>query len=168
MTRTADIATTLFGDLDAELANTRRILERVPTDQLGYRPHEKSYSLGELATHIANLPNWMTGIVGQAEFDLAGSPPDLAVPDTPDEIVADFDSAVAGMRQTLAAAADEAWSAPWTLRMGDHVIFTLPRAAVFRNAGISHLIHHRAQLGVYLRLLDVAVPGMYGPSADEQ
>lgn len=168
MTRTADIPTTLFSDLDIELANTRRILERVPAGKLDYRPHEKSYTLGELATHIANLPNWMTGIAAEDEFDLSANPPDRTVPDTPAAIVQGFDDAVARMRAAIAAAADEAWSAPWTLRMGDHVIFTLPRAAVFRNAGISHVIHHRAQLGVYLRLLDVPVPGLYGPSADEQ
>lgn len=154
-------------ELDQEMANTRRMLERVPDDRLDYRPHEKSYTLLELASHIANLPNWATMTLESTELDLE-RPFDWQPPTSTDELLAEFDRTSAEARTALDAATAEDLTVPWTLRSGDHTIFTMPRAAVLRSFVLNHLIHHRAQLSVYLRLLDVPVPGMYGPSADDQ
>ena len=164
---TMEPAAMMFGDLEHEIASTRRMLERVPGDRLDYRPHDKSYSLGELAAHIANIPNWMMTIVVQDDLDLETLPSERNAPKAPDEILADFDAAAARAQEAVKAAPAAAWGATWTLRSGGEVHFAMPRAAVLRSMGINHLVHHRAQLGVYLRMLDVAVPGMYGPSADE-
>lgn len=157
-----------FGDVEQELAQTRRLLERLPPDRLDFRPHEKSWSLGELAAHVANLLFWQTGILEDDEFDLESGTGGRDAPDTLEGILDDFDRNAARLRDALAATDERALGEPWTLRSGEHVIFTRPRAVVFRNAGVSHMIHHRGQLVVYLRLLDEPVPGLYGPSADEK
>lgn len=158
----------VFGDLEHELASTRRVLERVPEERFGWQPHEKSMSLGALATHVANLAFWQVGILRDEEYDLAASPAPRDVPPTRAELLATWDRNVEELRRAVEECRDADLGADWTLRSGDHVIFTLPRGAVLRNMGISHMIHHRGQLTVYLRLLDVPVPGVYGPSADEK
>lgn len=155
-----------FGDLEQELASTRRILERVPEEHFSWKPHEKSFALGSLAQHVANLVGWLSTILTTEELDLAGVGKS-APPTTRDEVLRTFDENVSAVRQALAQAEDATLTGSWTLRHGDHVIFTLPRLAVLRTVGISHIVHHRAQLTVYLRMLDVPVPGLYGPSADD-
>jgi uncharacterized damage-inducible protein DinB len=158
-----------LGDFEQEMAQTRRALERVPDDQFGFKPHPRSFSLGHLATHLSNLPFWLISILSSDEFDLAGVPPTNPdeLPKTRDAVLAKFDENVAAVRAALDAADDEALVRPWTLRKGEHVVMTVPRVAAIRSVGISHMVHHRAQLTVYFRLLDVPVPGLYGPSADE-
>lgn len=155
-----------LGDLDHEIANTRRVLERVPDEHLAWKPHARSFSLGDLAAHVANLLYWQIATLTRDEFDLA-APFDRPAMDSRAKMLEVFDAQAAELRRTVDATDDAALMKPWTLRHGDHVIFTMPKLAVMRGFGISHLVHHRGQLTVYLRLLDVPVPGLYGPSADE-
>ena len=160
----------LLPEFDQEMANTRRTLERVPEDKFDWKPHEKSTTLGSLATHIANMPSWVGHSINGEELDIAppGQPPLVTAPKhTRDEVLADFDKNVAAAREALAGVDDERMLGPWTLLKGGNKVLTLPRAAVIRSFVISHIIHHRAQLGVYLRLNDIPVPSVYGPSADE-
>lgn len=158
-------------EFDQEMANARRALERVPDDKLDWKPHPKSMSLGQLASHIAQLPAWTASIFEADEFDFR--PPDgpaFAMADcksTP-ELLKLFDESIAKARAAVAGASDDRLDSPWTLKAGAYTIITAPRFAVYRGFGMNHMIHHRAQLAVYLRLLDVPVPGMYGPTADEQ
>lgn len=156
------------GDLDDELTRTRRLLERVPEEYLGWKPHGRSWSLGALAMHLANLPLWQTAILRRDEFDMAGLPPPGPEPSTCAAILDAFDEHAAALRQAFDELNDSALTAPWTLRRGDEVLLQRPRAAMLRSIGISHMIHHRGQLTVYLRLLDVPLPAIYGPTADEQ
>ena len=156
----------MLPEFDNEMANTRRMLERLPEDHFDWSPHEKSFSLHDLAAHISWLPKWATVTMATEELDFA-EPMERTPPEDKEGILAEFDECVAGAREALAGASADDLQVPWTLRDGDHVFFTMPRGAVVRSMVINHLIHHRAQLGVYLRLLDVPVPGMYGPSADE-
>ena len=156
-----------LGDLSHELSTTRRVLERVPDEHLTWKPHPKSFSLGDLAMHIANLVYWQLATLQADEFDLASIPQGGAGPSSRDEVLSRFDQNVASLRELLEATDDAALMQPWTLRKGDHVIFEQPRLAVLRGMGISHIVHHRGQLSVYLRLLDVSVPSIYGPTADE-
>ena len=160
----------LLPEFDQEMASTRRTLERVPDDKFDWKPHEKSTPLGDLATHLANLPTWVGHTLNNDEFDIAppGQGPLRAEPkQTRDEVLAEFDKNVAAARSYLAAATDERMTGSWTLLKGGAKMMTLPRAAVVRSFVINHIIHHRAQLGVYLRLNDIPVPSVYGPSADE-
>lgn len=163
------LSETLLPELDQEMATTRRLLERVPDDHTGWKPHDKSMSLGRLATHVAELPGFVSLILGGSEFDLASrtsgyTPKTL---DKHQEILDLFDSNVRGARTAVEGAENEALMQPWTLRRGEQVVFTLPRIAALRAMFFSHIIHHRGQLSVYLRLNDVPVPSIYGPSADE-
>jgi len=163
------IADTLLPELDQEMGRTRRLLERVPEDKLSWKPHEKSMTLGRLAGHIAELPGWIVTTIEQTGLDLAafeGFTGNVASSRT--SLLALFDQNVAAARRALAGRTDAELEAPWTLRHGSHEIFTQPRAGVLRSMGFNHLVHHRGQLSVYLRLLDVAVPSIYGPSADER
>jgi uncharacterized damage-inducible protein DinB len=160
----------IMPEFENEMANTRRTLERVPEKKFEWKPHEKSSSLGGLATHLANIPSWTTYTFAKAELDIAppGEPPfRLEQAKSTADLLAAFDQNVADARATLAGAGDELWFGNWSLLNGGKTIMTMPRAAVMRGFVMSHLIHHRAQLGVYLRLLDVPVPAIYGPSADE-
>jgi len=157
----------LLPEFDQEMASTRKMLERVPEEHLAFKPHEKSYSLLELAAHVANIPTWVGVTLTTTELDL-DQPWDRREPTDRGEVLADFDAAVSGARPVLERTTADDMEVDWTLRSGGQVWFTQPRGAVFRSFVMSHLIHHRAQLGVYLRLLNVPVPGMYGPSADEQ
>ena len=164
------IVQALLPEFDHEMANTRKTLERVPDGKFAWKPHEKSMPMGNLAIHLATLPGWTVQTLQQESLDLAppGGEP-FKLPEAKDtrEVVAMFDKNVAEARQVLAEATDEQLMKPWSLLMGGKTIFTLPRAAVLRSFVMSHSIHHRAQLGVYLRLNDVPVPSIYGPSADE-
>ena len=158
----------LYEDLEFELGLTRKVLERLPEQQFAWKPHEKSMHLGQLAAHVANLVNWLALAIERDEFDLAANPPpDRRGPTTNAELLATFDKNVAAARAAFAKLDDASLDRPWTLRMGERVIKTLPRRSVIRIMSLSHMIHHRAQLLVYLRLLNVPVPGVYGPSADE-
>jgi uncharacterized damage-inducible protein DinB len=157
----------LFGDLDDEIDATRRVLERVPDGRLGWRPHEKSMTLGEIATHLAMLPSWPSATLVQDGFDVGRSLPRLAALGSRKEILDTFEERTAELRDRLEETADADLLAPWELRDGDQILVRTTRAAAVRTFGLSHMTHHRGQLTVYLRLLDVPVPRIYGPTADE-
>jgi uncharacterized damage-inducible protein DinB len=156
----------LLAEFDHEIATTRRLLERLPDDRLAWKPHEKSMSLGRLAQHVATLPMWAGSILEQPSFDLEGVPPGLPEPQSRDEVLKLFEGATTATR-ALIDRTDAEYMAPWTLKRSGQEMFTLPRLAAFRAFVLSHIIHHRGQLSVYLRLNDVPVPPIYGPSADE-
>ena len=160
----------LLPEFDQEMANTRKTLERVPEDKLDWKPHEKSMAMGGLATHLSNLPTWTNHTIEEDSLDLA--PEGKQLPPTPmaksrTELLETFDSNVAKARAAIAGANDEELFKPWTLRHNGKQLLTLPKVAVLRGFVMNHNIHHRAQLGVYLRLNDIPVPSIYGPSADE-
>lgn len=157
-----------LGDLDHELAGTRRVLERVPMDKLDWRPHAKSMTLGELAMHVAAVPFYGIAMLQADRWDMLGPmPPRPPMPTTTAELLAVFDRNVSSLLALLDAADDAAMTATWSMTRGEQVLMSQPRAAALRAFVPNHLIHHRAQLGVYLRLLDVPVPAVYGNSADE-
>lgn len=156
-----------IGDLRRELILTRRVLERLPDDEWGWKPHEKSYSLGELATHLSNLPLWLESILREDSYDLASSSIEDRIPQNREAILARFDTRCEAVRQALDELHDENLGTDYALLDGEKVVFTMPRGAALRSMGISHMIHHRAQLTVYLRLLDIPLPPVYGPTADE-
>ena len=157
----------LIPEFEHEVASTRKTLERVPEDKLGWKPHEKSMSLGHLARHLAEIPSWTGPTIEQDALDMAGYKPPTE-PKTRKEILDIFDTNVKAARASLNKLEDSALGRPWSLKAGDQVYFSLPKGGVLRTFVFSHMVHHRAQLGVYLRLLDVPVPSIYGPSADEQ
>jgi uncharacterized damage-inducible protein DinB len=154
----------LLPELRIEAGNTRKVLERVPPASLAWKPHAKSRPLGELAAHVANIPGIFIASLLADEYDHGSYE---AETDTVPAILATFDRNVAAAHETLAALPDERYLEPWKYRYGERVVFELPRLVVVRTAGLNHLVHHRGQLSVYLRLLDVPVPAIYGPSADE-
>jgi len=157
---------TLLPEFDHEITITRKVLERVPEDRLDWKPHAKSYAAGQLAQHLATIPYWGTMTMSEVEIDLALLPPPAPL-HTRGDILAVFERNAASARAALLGKSDAELKAQWSLKRDGHVIFSMPKQAVWRSLVISHLIHHRAQLGVYLRLLDVPVPSTYGPSADE-
>ena len=160
----------LLPEFDQEVVGIRKTLERVPEDKLGWKPHAKSMTMGGLATHLATLLSWAVTAVGTESLDLApgGVPmPGPAPVKSRQELLETFDKNVAAARQAIAGAADAHLLKPWTLLHNGRQVLTLPRIAVLRSFVMNHSIHHRAQLGVYLRLNDVPVPSIYGPSADE-
>jgi uncharacterized damage-inducible protein DinB len=164
------IGQALLPEFDQEMASTRKVLERVPDDKLDWKAHEKSNTIGWVATHLANIPSWVGYTLKQDSLDV--HPPGGAAMKAPmahsrQEILDRFDNNVAQARQELASADDAEFSKPWTLLSQGAKIFTLPKAAVLRTFVLNHIIHHRAHLCVYLRLNDIPVPGLYGPSADE-
>ena len=158
----------LLPEFDAEMANTRKLLERLPEKLTDYKPHPKSMSMTRLAGHVAELPGWAkeTFTKEVLEFDMDNYVP--FDPKTRQEVLDTFDKNSKAAREALAAAKDEDFGVVWSLKntKGD-TIFAMPRAACYRGMVMSHMIHHRAQLGVYLRLNEIEIPGMYGPSADE-
>ena len=160
------IADALLPEFDHEMGVTRKLLERVPEDKFEWQPHSKSMTLGRLAQHVATIPMWGSVTMNQSEFDI-GRNPQAAVLTTRNEILAAFDQHVANTRAALVGRGDGEFMAPWTLKRDGHTIFSMPKASVWRSLVMSHLIHHRAQLGVYLRMHDVPLPSVYGPSADE-
>jgi uncharacterized damage-inducible protein DinB len=165
-------ASTLLLDYDIEIANTRRTLERIPADHPDWAPHEKSMKLGKLAMHCATMPLFGLYIVEDDGMNLADPNPKRQHADltftTTEAALARLDESAALGRAALAAASDEHLAAPWPFAFGEHTISNVSRALTFRMMCFNHLIHHTAQLGVYLRLLDIPVPALYGPSADEQ
>jgi uncharacterized damage-inducible protein DinB len=163
------ITDSLLPEFDHEMATTRRLLDRVPEADLGWKPHEKSMSLGQLAGHIANIPYWASAVLSQPYFDLetGGADTRPRTPASVAQLVADFETKTGAARTALAAASDADMLAAWTLKNGSHEVFTMPRVAALRSFVMNHLIHHRGQLSVYLRLRNVAVPPIYGPTADE-
>ena len=163
------IGASLLPEFDHEMANLRKTLERVPEDKLEFKPHAKSPTMGWMANHLANLPNWAVYTMKGDSFDVA-APADNRAPmaATTAEILANLDQSVAAARSVIAEGSDEQMMQTWRLLAGPREIFAMPRVAVLRSMVMNHIIHHRAQLTVYLRLNDVPVPGLYGPSADEQ
>jgi uncharacterized damage-inducible protein DinB len=163
------ITQSLLQELEYETPATRKTLERVP-EKLDWAPHTKSMTLGRLAQHVAEIPDWAVKAITLDELDLAppGAPPQKPpVLTSAAELVAAFDKNIAAAKAALAGTNDDHMMKPWSLKMGGKTILTLPRVAVVRNFVLNHNVHHRAQLGVYLRLNNVPVPSVYGPSADE-
>jgi uncharacterized damage-inducible protein DinB len=157
---------TLLPEFDEEMKNTRKILECVPDGKFDYKPHEKSMTLGRLASHVAELPGWTTYTLNLEVLDLNPEfKPTIAT--TRAEILEMFNKNVAEAREKITAASDADWKVIWTFKWEGKTVMSMPRSVVMRSTIMNHLIHHRAQLGVFLRLNDVAFPGMYGPSADE-
>lgn len=164
------LSAALLPEFDQEMKNTRKTLERLPEDKFGWKPHEKSWAMGGLATHAANMVSWASSIIEKDSLDLApnGVPiPQAQAVKSRQELLAMFDKNVAAARAAIAGASDEHWMKPWTLQHSGKTLLSMPKIAVVRSFVMNHIIHHRAQLGVYLRLNDVAVPAIYGPSADE-
>jgi uncharacterized damage-inducible protein DinB len=159
------IAASMIPEFDQEMQATRRMLERVPDDRAEWKPHPKSFAIGHLAQLLSWMPGWFTNTLTQSSLDLAGAGGYTFEPTA--KLVAVFDQNVASARAALAAATDASLAELWTLKHGDAVLFTTPRGIIIRNH-MSHLIHHRGQLSVYLRLLDIPVPSVYGPTADER
>lgn len=156
----------LLPQFDREMSITRKVLERIPDERLEWKPHVKSYSLGELASHIANLPNWATDTITRPDFDIGGGSVQAALQSRA-VVLSAFDTNTSGARAALAGTNDTALLSMWTLKRNGTPLFSMPKDAVLRSFVLSHVIHHRGQLSVYLRLLDVPVPSIYGPSADE-
>ena len=159
----------LLPEFDHEMGTTRRLLDRAPEQAFAWKPHERSMTLGGLSSHLANIPTWCGAILGAPVMDLATIPeearPKPATSRT--ALLAVFDKNVAAAREKLAAATDAEMFASWTLKQGGQEIFTLPRVAALRSFVMNHSIHHRGQLSVYLRLNNVPLPSIYGPTADE-
>jgi len=153
-------------EFDQEMANTKKMLTLVADEHFGYRPHEKSWTLGELAAHLVEVPNWTAPTFTMDEIDLS-QPWERTIATNNAELLAKFDAAVSGARGVLEGATDEVMQEMWTLKTGDEVHFSMPKGVVYRSFIMNHLVHHRAQLSVYLRMLNIPIPGMYGPSADE-
>jgi uncharacterized damage-inducible protein DinB len=156
-----------IAELKHEAASTRRILERVPEDKFDWTPHEKSMTLGRLATHVAELPGFLNSILLKDEIDFAKGDYKPSHANTHEELLAVFRQKLDEAVQTLQNTSDETMQESFTLRRGDHVVASIPRKVAVRSMALNHIIHHRGQIAVYLRLLDIPVPGMYGPTADE-
>jgi uncharacterized damage-inducible protein DinB len=170
MAKTMALSAALLPEFDQEMANTRKTLERVPDGKFSWKPHEKSSGMGPLAGHLANIPSWLTFTIKEDSLDLAPGGKQMEPPPVPKnnkELLAAFDKNVKEGRAALAAVSDAELMKPWSLLNRGKTLMTLPKVAVVRSFVMNHLIHHRAQLGVYLRLNNVPVPAIYGPSADE-
>jgi uncharacterized damage-inducible protein DinB len=164
------IAQSLLPEFAHEADVTRKVLAAVPQDKFSWSPHEKSYSLGQLATHLANLPVWTMATIHQDSLDLNpkdGDPPKGREATTVEEVLAIYDENIAAAKDALAGASDETLTSSWTLRNGGEALFTMPKVAVLRSFVMNHQIHHRGQMSVYLRLAGAKVPSVYGPTADE-
>jgi len=159
----------LLPEFDHEMGTTRRVLERVPEAEFAWKPHDKSFNLGQLAGHVANIPHWVAAIVQNTVFDLADAEDARPrLPESTEWLVSQFDKNVSAARAGIAGLTDPEFLAPWTFKNNGQIVFTMPRAAALRSFVMNHLIHHRGQLTVYLRLKNVPVPPVYGPTADEQ
>ena len=161
----------MLEELDLEAFYTRRHLERVPMDKLDFKPHDKSMTLGWLATFTAILPSWGTLVLAKPEYDVAppgGSDDDYSIATTTSALLARFDTNIDAMRSALTALTDAQLDEPWALKAAGQTAFSQPRGLVYRTFIMNHLVHHRAQLGVYLRMLGVTVPAVYNDSADEK
>lgn len=164
------IAELLLPEFDQEIATTRRVLERVPDDRGEWKPHPKSFPMGHLAQLVARMPAWTMMILDRTELDIAppggGSFPGYTFEKTA-TLLDEFDRGAAAARAAIAAASEEDWQVPWTFKRAGQTLSVTSRYLMLRTGMLNHLVHHRAQLGVYLRLVDVPVPEMYGPTADE-
>lgn len=160
----------LVPEFDHEMATTRRVLDRVPEAQFTWKPHAKSMSLGELSNHLAHIPFWCTAALRALSLDLATIEEDARRqnPHSHAALLQGFDERVSAARALLAQTSDAELMAPWTLKQGDEEFFTMPRMMVLRSFVLNHIVHHRGQLTVYLRLNNIPVPAIYGPTADEQ
>lgn len=156
-----------LSEFDREIGVTRRVLARVPDDRLSWGPHPRSMTLGRLATHVASLPGWLPQILNEARFDLAALPASSLADHSVAAILGRFDGGVASARHALCESTDARLAETWTLCKDGDVVITLPRIVALRTEGLYHLTHHRGQLTVYLRLLDIPIPPIYGPTADE-
>ena len=160
---------TILPEFDQEMATTRKVLERVPEGNYGWKPHEKSMTIGRLAGHVAELPGWVPITLEREKFDMAteGAQFPSLTASSRASLLEAFDKNVVTARKAIAATSDEQFMKNWSLIAGGKPVFTMPRAAVLRSFTMSHIVHHRGQLSVYLRLNDIPVPAIYGPSADE-
>jgi len=165
--KTNHIATGLIAELEQEAATTRKVLERVPAEKFDWKPHEKSMEMGRLAVHVAEMHSWTKPTVEDPELDFAKMDYKPFEPKTTEELVAHLDKNVSEAIEVLKTISDDAWHDEWSLRNGEQIYFTIPKIAVMRGMVLNHIVHHRGQLSVYLRLNDIPVPAMYGPSADE-
>jgi uncharacterized damage-inducible protein DinB len=159
----------LLPEFDHEMGTTRRLLERTPAAEFAWKPHDKSFSLVQLASHVSNIPHWCDLILKTTVFDVL-SADDIRPkpPETVNDLLTHFEQTVTAARAGLVATGDAEMLTPWTFKRGEHVVFTMPRVAAIRSFVMNHLIHHRGQLSVYLRLKNVPLPSIYGPTADEQ
>jgi len=166
---TSSLQQNILAELDHELAVTRKVLERVPDDKFDYQPHPKSMKLGQLASHIVNLLKFKQHFLeaSQRDFLDPNAPKPPPSPTSSAELLARFDQFSADLRQALTESSDEKLTENYQLSRGEQVLMSRPKGAALRIMGLNHSIHHRGQLTVYLRLLDIPVPGVYGPSADE-
>ena len=160
------IVDSLIPEFDHEMATTRKVLERVPEERFDWKPHEKSFSLGVLAKHVATLPTWGTETLMRSEIDLVGNNPPTSAA-SKSELLNAFDKNVGDARAALVGKSDAELMAMWSLKRNGKTVFSMPKTTVLRSFVLNHVIHHRAQLTVYLRLLEIPVPSIYGPSADE-
>lgn len=153
-------------EFEHEMASTRKMLERVPEDKFSWKPHDKSMTLGRLASHVAEMPEWAAVVIHQDKLELTPETRPFNAASRA-ELLEKHDKHSTEAREAIAGASDEEMAKMWSLIIGGHIVFSMPRAGTLRAMVLSHMIHHRGQLSVYLRMNDVAVPGMYGPSADE-
>ena len=159
----------LLPEFDREMGLTRRVLERVPDRQFAWQPHATSMTVGRLAEHLAELAHWTVVTMNQPSIDrTTGRPAGYTPPATRTAVLDMFDSGVAGGRAALAGKADSELMAPWTLLAEGKELFTMPKATVLRTFILNHIVHHRGQMTVYLRMLGVPIPSLYGPSGDER
>lgn len=158
----------IASELEREGATTRKMLERLPANEFDWKPHEKSMSLGRLATHVVEMTGWVGETVKKEQIDFAAGDYVPTEVKTTEELVALFDQTLSNCLDALKEVPDEHFMQPWTLRNGETVYFTMPRIGVIRGMCLNHIVHHRGQLSVYMRLKDIPLPAMYGPSADEQ
>ena len=166
-TASNNIATAFIAELEHEAATARKCIERVPADKFDWKPHEKSMSFGRLASHVAEMFGWTPSTLEHSELDFSKMDYTPFEPKTSEELVEFFDKNVDEALVTLRNMVDERFMETWTMRNGEQVYFTMPKVAVMRSFVMNHIIHHRGQLSVYLRLNDIPVPSIYGPSADE-
>jgi uncharacterized damage-inducible protein DinB len=162
------LAQTFLAEVQHESANTRKLLAVIPFDKADFKPHEKSMTLKRLAIHVTETTGWWKECLTQDELDFAKDSGEKKDFNTTEELLAYHDTLVANAEKILSNTPDEEFFKPWTMRSGEQVFFTMPKAAVVRTWCLNHLFHHRGQLTVYLRLLDVPLPGMYGPTADNE
>lgn len=164
---TNTIGLTILAEMEHEAKTVREMLSRIPADKFDWKPHEKSMAFGKLASHVAEMFAWTPATINHSELDFAKMDYKPFEPSTTEDLVEFLDKNVAEAIETLRNATDDKFTENWSLRNGENVYFTMPKAAVMRTFVMNHIIHHRGQLSVYLRLNDIAVPSIYGPSADE-